>query len=255
MPHVQNGSIRIHYEKEPGPEPALLLVHGFTYSGQSFYKSGYVAALKGRHALLIPDLPAHGQSDKPHDVASYTPERVVAALLAVLDAERVERAVYWGYSLGTILGFAAATLSAERFCGFVLGGEQPYGTIDDWPVVYLEPLRAGMESYLSFVESRGAAPHPSRREQLLKSDGQALACFAEAAQGYLAQPNSPSRLSTPALLYAGTRDPSHRNLRRAAAAAPRARFVELAELDHGQGFTRCERVMEHVMPFLAELGA
>jgi pimeloyl-ACP methyl ester carboxylesterase len=253
MPHVQSESLTIHYEKEPGPEPTILLVHGFTYSGQSFYRSGYVAALKGRHALLIPDLPAHGQSAKPHDVASYSRDRLVAALLAVLHVERVERAVYWGYSLGAILGFASAALSAERFCGFVLGGEQPYGPIDDWPAAHLGPLHAGMDSYASFIEARGATLPLRRREQLLRCDGEALACFAEAAQSYLAQPESLPLMTAPTLLYAGTGDASHQNLRRAAAVAPRARFVELADLNHGQGFARCDLVMAHVAPFLGEL--
>jgi pimeloyl-ACP methyl ester carboxylesterase len=45
-----------------------------------------------------------GQSDKPYDPAVYTLQTLADDVVAVLDALDIERAHYWGYTLGARSG-------------------------------------------------------------------------------------------------------------------------------------------------------
>ena len=65
-----NEGVRIHYELE-GDGPALVLHHGFSGSLRHWYMNGYVEALRRTYRLILVDARGHGESDKPHDPASY----------------------------------------------------------------------------------------------------------------------------------------------------------------------------------------
>ena len=103
MPRVDNKGISIHYRVE-GNGPPLVLGHGFTDSSDIWYERGYVAALKPKYRLVLIDARGHGQSDKPHDPPSYTPEKFASDIVAVLDDLGMKTAAYWGYSMGGWMG-------------------------------------------------------------------------------------------------------------------------------------------------------
>ncbi|MGB8516046.1 MAG: alpha/beta fold hydrolase, partial [Pseudolabrys sp.] len=65
-------------------------------------------ALKLHFRLVLVDARGHGASDKPHDRASYVWPISVADILAVVDDLDIERAAFWGYSMGgaIVLGLA-----------------------------------------------------------------------------------------------------------------------------------------------------
>src|ERR1700693_5080415 len=98
-PYADNGGIRIHYEVE-GTGPALVLQHGITQCVEDWFEGGYVAALRPRYRLILVDARGHGQSDKPHDAASYALDTRVADVVAVIAAAGVGRAHLWGTSMG-----------------------------------------------------------------------------------------------------------------------------------------------------------
>jgi pimeloyl-ACP methyl ester carboxylesterase len=52
---------------------------------------------------------------------------VIADVTAVLDASGVERAHYWGYSMGGRTGFGMAKFAPTRVNGLIIGGAHPYG--------------------------------------------------------------------------------------------------------------------------------
>ena len=84
MPHVVNDGVSIHYYVEGHGAP-LILEHGFTDSSEIWFEQGYVEALKTKYNLVLIDSRGHGQSDKPHDPASYTPAKFASDIVAVLD--------------------------------------------------------------------------------------------------------------------------------------------------------------------------
>src|SRR6516225_10224445 len=61
MPHVDNGSVRIHYQVQ-GEGPALVLQHGFTESVVDWYEAGYVERLRPDYRLIMIDARGHGAS-------------------------------------------------------------------------------------------------------------------------------------------------------------------------------------------------
>lgn len=77
MPYANNAGVRIHYEVE-GAGPPLVLQTGLSGRIENWRSLGYVSALRDDYRLILIDARGHGQSDKPHDEASYAFDRVVA---------------------------------------------------------------------------------------------------------------------------------------------------------------------------------
>ena len=103
MPRVDNQGISIHYRVE-GNGPPLVLQHGFADSSETWYERGYVAALNRNTASSLIDFRGHGQSDKPHDPPSFTPEKFASDTVAVLTISVSRRphtgAIQWEDGLG-----------------------------------------------------------------------------------------------------------------------------------------------------------
>src|SRR6476659_654149 len=125
MPYADNEGITIHYKLERAGPP-LLLQHGFTSCIEDWFEDGYVAALRPEYQLIVIDARGHGASDKPHDQAAYTLERRVADVTAVLDTLKIEKAHFWGYSMGGWIGFGMAKHAPNRLDKLVIGGQHPF---------------------------------------------------------------------------------------------------------------------------------
>ncbi|MCV7169469.1 alpha/beta fold hydrolase [Mycobacterium manitobense] len=93
----------IHYTVT-GDGPPLMLVAGTMMAARHWADAGYMAALAGSRRVINVDPLGHGGSDRPHDPDDYRADGVTADLVAVLDAEGVDRATVWGYSRGGWLG-------------------------------------------------------------------------------------------------------------------------------------------------------
>jgi pimeloyl-ACP methyl ester carboxylesterase len=113
MPYANSAGIQIHYEVE-GTGPALVLQHGFTQCLEDWFECGYVAALRSRYRLILVDARGHGDSDKPHDEESCTLDHRVADVTTVLDVLGIERAHFWGYSMGGYIGFGMSKYAPHR---------------------------------------------------------------------------------------------------------------------------------------------
>jgi pimeloyl-ACP methyl ester carboxylesterase len=102
--------------EERGPEPTLLLVHGFPFDGRMWEPQ--VEALRGRFRLLAPDLWGFGRSAPPHHPPSI--ESQAEGLEWMLSDLGVARAVLCGFSMGGYVGLAFAARFPERLSGLVL---------------------------------------------------------------------------------------------------------------------------------------
>ena len=175
MPRVDNKGISIHYRVE-GNGPPLVLGHGITDSSDVFYERGYVAALKPKYRLVLIDARGHGQSDKPHDPQSYTPEKFASDIVAVLDDLGMKTAAYWGYSMGGRIGFALARHALDRVACFVIGGASA-STASAYPAEpgkedpLMTALRGGPDE---IIKLWGEGVTPPLRERLLANDTAAL---------------------------------------------------------------------------------
>ena len=101
-------------------EPPLILLHGASADHRLWLPTA--RAVRGRDVLL-PDLPAHGQTEDP-------PLESIAAMgafaLDFMDALDIERAVVGGHSMGGAIALHLALTHPERLTGVALISTVPY---------------------------------------------------------------------------------------------------------------------------------
>jgi len=96
--------------------PALVLLHGFTQTRQSWRRTAQ--ALAPRYRAVVPDLPGHGQA--VHRTASF--DACAAYVRALAPAPAFTLA---GYSMGGRIALTAAFALADRLDRLVLIGASP----------------------------------------------------------------------------------------------------------------------------------
>ncbi len=104
-----------------GDGPPLVLIAGTLCAARHWVDYGYVGPLARRWRVINIDPLGHGASDTPHDADSYQAAGVTADLVAVLDAEKVDRATVWGYSRGGWLACNMASRYPDRVDRIVVG--------------------------------------------------------------------------------------------------------------------------------------
>ena len=107
MTEVSNRGVRISYEVAGCGRP-LVLLHGWSCDRTWWTEAGYVDELQRDHRVIDVDLRGHGMSDKPHEPGSYRAEIVIGDVLAVADAESVDRFAIWGFSYGGWIAWMTA---------------------------------------------------------------------------------------------------------------------------------------------------
>jgi 2-succinyl-6-hydroxy-2,4-cyclohexadiene-1-carboxylate synthase len=108
------------YERWDGDGPPLLLLHGFTGSRKSF--SHLREQLTPHAAVLVVDLPGHGESPFQEDTTFTSTLQAVLRLLDELALPRVDVA---GYSLGARVALGLAVEAGPRLRRLVLESGSP----------------------------------------------------------------------------------------------------------------------------------
>src|ERR1700745_4385326 len=110
MPFVATtDGTRLHYETV-GSGPVLVLQEGGAGDGSMWRDPGYIGPLSSRYQCILLDHRGHGQSDRPRARAAHSMERYAADIVELLDQLGLERAGFWGYSQGWMIGIAVAAL-------------------------------------------------------------------------------------------------------------------------------------------------
>jgi pimeloyl-ACP methyl ester carboxylesterase len=94
--HGHRVAYRIGGEDPAGTRPVLLLIHGM--AGSSVTWREVMPALSRRYTVIAPDLPGHGESDKPRQ--DYSLGAHANALRDLMLALGIDRATVVGQSLG-----------------------------------------------------------------------------------------------------------------------------------------------------------
>ena len=147
MPYAPNNETYIHYHVEGQGLPVVML-HGWSDSLVDWYANGYVDSLKTNFQLILIDARGHGFSDKPQVSEAYVMDNLVADVIAVLDHVGLEKAAYWGYSMGGRVGSGLAAAPIKRFTSFVLGGINPNNDYPDRFFKRSKTVSQGMKQYL-----------------------------------------------------------------------------------------------------------
>ncbi|WP_062226376.1 alpha/beta fold hydrolase [Aureimonas frigidaquae] len=231
MQFFTHDDLRIAYLDE-GPRDGfpILLVHGFASSAQvNWIEPGWIDVLTGAgHRVVALDHRGHGQSDKPHDSALYTPGQMAGDCIALLDHLSIEQAVFFGYSMGARVSVFAAIDHAPRVRALILGG-LGWGLVEgvgDWGPI-AEALLAPSLDVVTHARGRMFRAFADRT----RSDRFALAACIEANRQEPSQATV-AALEVPALIGVGTRDDIAGSAERLAALMPQAEAFAIEGRDH-----------------------
>jgi len=245
MPYVTNHGVRIHYEVEGSGAP-LVLHHGVFGRGEIWQNFGYASVLKRDRRLILLDARGHGASDKPYEPSAYDLPLRVTDVTAVLDALQIDRADYWGYSMGGWIGFGMAKYAPQRCRSLILGGAHPFyenmqpfrDLMPQEPAAFAAMIDKFFGSYLT----------PEIRTGMLANDLKALLALT---QDRASLADVLPEMSMPCLLYVGEADPRFAHVQECVKVLANVTFFSLPGCDHVAGFARSDPVLPHVIGFFA----
>ncbi|MFX1303111.1 MAG: alpha/beta fold hydrolase, partial [Promethearchaeota archaeon] len=121
MPFFDNEGVKIYYEIE-GMGPPVIMIHGFAANIEANWKTtNWVDVLKDDYKLILIDCRGHGKSDKPKDATQYG-EKMNEDIVKLLDHLSIEKANFFGYSMGARITTDILLQKAERFISAIIGG-------------------------------------------------------------------------------------------------------------------------------------
>ena len=204
MPSIDRDGVGIHYEAQ-GEGPAILLSHGYGATSQMW--AGQIELLSRDHRLIVWDMRGHGRSDSPEAQSRYSESETVADMLAILDAEGVERAVIGGLSLGGYMSLAFHLAHPDRTRALML--------FDTGPGYNNPKAREGWNTGMAIPRAealeRDGLAALGGSEEVRVSTHRSADGLAKAARGMLAQFDnriiqSLSGIDRPTLVLVGERD-------------------------------------------------
>ena len=250
MPYVTSSGRRLYYEVSGTGFP-LLMHHGFAQSAQSWIDSGWNDLLSGHARVITFDILGHGRSDTPHDIESYRMEERMADVVAVADAEGVERFDMLGFSLGGRVALGMAFAKPECLRGLIVGGMHARATAltADSMERRTATLRRGSVRALR----RALGLNTSRTEQLPDPDPEALALSDEGLLDWSGVVGELPSLEIPTLMFVGEQDRMQPWVEEDAAAIPNAQYICCPDVDHAGSFERSDLAGRYVIEFLSQL--
>lgn len=254
MPFVSTtDGTRLYYETV-GSGPALVLQTGGAGDGSMWRDAGYVGPLSSLYQCILFDHRGHGQSDRPVARAAHTMQRYAADIVELLDHLNVERAGFWGYSQGWMIGIAVAALYPRRLTGLLATGaiETP-----DRAVNAAENLEGARELRTRGWQSENDPEQPTGipswfQRHFDSTDPEMLALWLEGEADWDMWSHLAS-ITVPVQMFVGDlEDPAHLN-ERAAELMRDARVLRLDGIDHLGAFIRANLVIPTAMEFLARV--
>ena len=245
-----------------------MLLHGLFFDGRMW--AGQVPALAESAHLVVIDGPGHGRSALP---PPFTLEDQADALVDVLDALGIERALVIGLSWGAMVALRFALAHPDRIHGLALLGASAEAESRRDVAAHRVAVELGRRVMLPDYVARKAlvpmilAPHTLRQQPALvdaivdtmrsqSSEGVARASLAVVGRARCLLASLP-HVHTPTLVVCGEDDrttPPSRS-RRIAAGIPGARLTLLGRCGHMTALEQPERVNEVLTAFAREIAA
>jgi pimeloyl-ACP methyl ester carboxylesterase len=251
--------MRIRYELE-GKGPPLVLMHGTSAFLEMWHEWGHVDVLKHDYELILIDALGHGGSDKPYQPEVYQLERVVNDIVAVLDHLHLNKASYWGYSMGGRVGYGLAKFAPERFSALIIGGAHPFlssshSDYREYANGMIRSLEGGIDKWVADFQhgvevAEQLPPLTSQfKSRMLANDLRALIALLQADLPSLDTILTANTI--PCLIYAGEADERvYSHARACAAQMSNAAFYSVPG-GHVAAFQRFDVLLPHIHSLLA----
>ncbi len=259
--------LRIHVLVD-GPEqaPPLILLHGFPSS--SLLWRHVIPELAKHFRVYAPDLPGHGQSDKPARPA-YDLDFYVGFLLGIYEALGLEQARLACHDIGGMVGLSFAARYPQRITQFVVMDTVPYPDIPrrvqltfqmmGWPVIshllLMRPVfRRFMRKNLVFDPTVFSDEVNDIYLNPWIKDAAGRRAFSRILRVPVSQLTEPNlqRIVMPTLILWARKDRvcSIRDAYRLLKDLPDARLVKVADAGHFLQEEKPEIVTQHLLEFL-----
>jgi 2-succinyl-6-hydroxy-2,4-cyclohexadiene-1-carboxylate synthase len=262
----------LHFVRH-GRGPALVLLHGFTGTGQDM--AGIAQSFEQDYETLVLDLPGHGQSADRVRADADGFDECVDDLVATLESVGHRQAHWLGYSMGARLALGCAVRHPGSVASLVLLGGRA-GIADpieraarcrEDAVLAARIESVGVERFVdewlaqpmfASLRQRGARFLAEQRRQRLGNSARGLAdCLRRLGPG--AQPplfDALPRVGVPVLLVAGELDRKFVSLAHdLAGRLPRAEIREVAGAGHAAHLEQPEAFVHAVQDFLRRAAA
>jgi pimeloyl-ACP methyl ester carboxylesterase len=255
MPYTNNNGVKIYYEVE-GEGPPLVWAHGLSGSINQFRRGKYYPILREDYQLVMFDARGHGRSDKPHDPGAYG-KKMRDDVIAVMDDARITKAHYFGYSMGSRIGFWVAKDYPERFFSLILGGNNPYSkdeALSQFMRETMQLLIADHEGFIRRMEQMIKRPLTlEERNEYLAADGKAYIAAYDGNDTALILTNEElSNISVPCFVFCGELDPRYAGAKECAGYIPKAKFMPITGFGH-EVIEKVDLILPHVKEFLAQV--
>jgi pimeloyl-ACP methyl ester carboxylesterase len=218
-----------------------------------------VAALADYRLILI-DQRGRGGSSRPSRVEDHTMGCYVSDVTAVLDDVGVDKAGFWGYSNGTLVGLAFGATHPKRLQALLGTGGVSYGDLTDLPRVvdrkaFVEEevavggVRASVDRFMRAEDDR----FPDAIDRNVRETDPLMGALRKIAWREWAGPKSllPA-FASPVLFMVGSKEDAEHETEQAAGALPAGRVVRLPGVGHLGAFYRSEVALPVALPFLRD---
>jgi pimeloyl-ACP methyl ester carboxylesterase len=159
-----------YYEAGPGNGPAVLLLHGFPYSIDSYVDVTPMLAARGCR-VIVPYLRGHGSTRFLDSSIPRAGQQgaIGVDVIALMDALQLERAVLAGYDWGGRAACVAAALWPERCMGLVSVNSYLIQDIANAGRPLPPSIESGLWYQYYFQTERGRAGLTASRREIAKT--------------------------------------------------------------------------------------
>ena len=152
--YVETNGIRMAVYEQGSGFP-VVMSHGFPELAYSWRHQLPALADAGFHAIA-PDQRGYGFTDRPEAIESYDIHHLTGDLVGMLDALKIEKAVFIGHDWGGFVAWSMPLLHPHRVAG-VIGVNTPFLPRAPMDPIALMRAAYGEDMYIVFFQKPGVA--------------------------------------------------------------------------------------------------
>ncbi len=150
-----NGIDMAVYEAGPKNGIPVVLCHGFPELAYSWRHQLPALGAAGFH-VLAPDQRGYGRTSRPEKVEDYDMAHLTGDLVGMLDAFKIDKAVFVGHDWGGMVVWHMPLMHPRRVRG-VIGVNTPFIARAPMDPIALMKMRFGEEMYIVYFQKPGVA--------------------------------------------------------------------------------------------------